>query len=154
MYFVTGASKGIGLSVVVEALKAGNYIAASSRYAEKLQAVVNEKVTTDADHFLPIEMNFDEASIKSAVDKIIAEWGKLDVLVNNAGYAILGAFEEFSIEEVKQNFDVNVFGLMEVTQAVYHTCVNSKVDTLLTWPLFQERLLVLVRQFIQQPKLL
>lgn len=79
---------------------------------------MNERVTTDADHFLPIEMNFDEASIKSAVDQIIAKWGKLDVLVNNAGYAVLGAFEEFSIEEVKQNFDVNVFGLMEVTQAV------------------------------------
>lgn len=63
-------------------------------------------------------MQFEAPSIQAAVAKVMARWGRLDVLVNNAGYAILGAFEEFSLAEVKQNFDVNVFGLMQMTQAV------------------------------------
>ena len=63
-------------------------------------------------------MQFEATGIQAAVAKVMARWGRLDVLVNNAGCAILGAFEEFSLAEVKQNFDVNVFGLMQMTQAV------------------------------------
>lgn len=115
--FVTGASKGIGLQTVLAGLKAGYDVAASSRNVDKLKAAVGE-ATESMENFLPLAMEFNQASIDQAIKTIMAKWGRIDVLVNNAGYAVLGAFEEFSMAEVKQNFEVNVFGLMQVTQSV------------------------------------
>ena len=63
-------------------------------------------------------MQFDEDDIHQAIASIIDRFGRIDVLVNNAGYALLGALDEVAMDEVRANFDVNVFGLLEVTQAV------------------------------------
>ncbi len=63
-------------------------------------------------------MQFNEADIHQAIASIIDRFGRIDVLVNNAGYALLGALDEVAMDEVRANFDVNVFGLLEVTQAV------------------------------------
>ena len=115
---VTGASKGIGLATVIQALKGGYAVAATSRNVDRLAAEVAQAAPDQQAQFLPLEMQFEATSIQAVVAKVMAQWGRLDVLVNNAGYAILGAFEEFSLAEVKQNFDVNVFGLMQMTQAV------------------------------------
>lgn len=119
---VTGASKGMGLQTVLHALHAGFRVAATSRDAQKLRESVQNGLGVEADfaieHFLPLEMAFDQSSIQAAVQCVHDTWGAIDVLVNNAGYAVLGAFEEFSLEEVQQNFAVNVFGVMQVTQAV------------------------------------
>ena len=93
-------------------------MAATSRNVDRLAAQVAQAAPDQQGQFLPLEMQFEATSIQAAVAKVMARWGRLDVLVNNAGYAILGAFEEFSLAEVKQNFDVNVFGLMQMTQAV------------------------------------
>lgn len=115
---VTGASKGIGLETVLEALKKGYKVAATSRNSAKLQAEVAKRMEVSSDTFLPVDMQFTEESIANAVEQVQNTWGHIDVLVNNAGYAILGAFEEFSLAEIQANFDVNVFGLIQVTQQV------------------------------------
>ena len=116
--FVTGASKGIGLEILIKGLEEGYQVVGTSRNAERLTQAVAERAPEFLEHFLALEMNFDSKSIQEAVDTIMDRFGSIDILVNNAGYAILGAVEEFSLEEVKSNFDVNVFGLLSVMQAV------------------------------------
>ena len=56
-------------------------------------------------------MTFDEEGIRQGIAEIVEKFGRIDYLVNNAGYALLGAVEEFSLSEVRTNFDVNFFGL-------------------------------------------
>lgn len=115
---VTGASKGIGLEVAVAALEEGYRVVATSRNAFTLTEKVLARVPEAGADFLAIEMAFTEESIQAAVAQVLDQFGRIDVLVNNAGYGIFGALEEFSLEEVRENFDVNVFGLLALTQAV------------------------------------
>ena len=116
--FVTGASKGIGLEVAVAALEKDYRVIATSRNAATLREQVLARVPEAGADFLALEMAFTEDSIKAAVKQALDQFGRIDVLVNNAGYGIFGALEEFSLEEVRKNFDVNVFGLLALTQAV------------------------------------
>lgn len=115
---VTGASKGIGLEIVLRGLEEGYHVVGTSRNAESLTNAVKEKAPEKINDFTAVEMSFNTESINATIEKIIEDLGRIDVLVNNAGYAILGALEEFSIEEVKTNFEVNVFGVLQVMQAV------------------------------------
>lgn len=115
---VTGASKGMGLQIAIKALKAGYAVVGTSRNTEKLESQIKEAMGTADYDFTALSMAFTEESIGQAIDAVMAKYGRIDVLVNNAGYAILGAVEEMSLEEVRANFDVNVFGLLAVTQAV------------------------------------
>lgn len=118
VWIVTGASKGMGLATVRAALAAGYRVAGTSRDARRLR----EAVGADDARFLAVEMTFDSRdSIEAAIGTVLDAFGRVDVLVNNAGYALLGAVEEFSDEEVEANFDVNVFGLLRVTRAVLPT---------------------------------
>lgn len=115
---VTGASKGIGLEIVLTALDQGYTVVGTSRNAQKLEEAVTAARPQLTERFTAVSMTFDEASIKETVAGIIERFGRIDVLVNNAGFAVLGALEEFSMDEVKANFEVNVFGLLAVMQAV------------------------------------
>lgn len=115
---VTGASKRIGFETVLAALNNDMIVVGTSRTPEKLAAKVQEKLPAKVDNFTAMKMDFNEESIKQVVSEVIAKFGRIDVLVNNAGYAILGAFEDMDMAEVRTNFDVNVFGLMSMTQAV------------------------------------
>lgn len=109
VWFVTGASKGLGRDLVKQLLAAGYRVAATSRSLEDLR-----KIATD-DNFLALTADLNtEASVGKAIDDTVKHFGQIDVVVNNAGYGLVGSLEELSHEEAKANFDVNVFGTLNV----------------------------------------
>lgn len=115
VWYITGASKGLGLSLVKQLLAAGNRVAATSRSIADLEKAVGEANA----NFLPLAVDLtSESSVKDSVDAAIRSFGKLDVVVNNAGYGLLGSLEELSDEESRGNFDVNVFGTLNVIRQV------------------------------------
>jgi NAD(P)-dependent dehydrogenase (short-subunit alcohol dehydrogenase family) len=111
IWFVTGASQGLGLTLVHELLAAGYSVAATSRKLAELQ----QAAPAAEGRFLPLQMDLgDEPSVRQAIAQTITTFGRLDVVVNNAGYGQIGALEELSDAEARRNFDVNVFGLLHV----------------------------------------
>jgi NAD(P)-dependent dehydrogenase (short-subunit alcohol dehydrogenase family) len=111
IWFITGASKGLGLTLVKKLLANGFQVAVTSR---NLPALIQE-IGNKSEDFLPLEVDIvNEESVKNAVDKTLQHFGKIDVLVNNAGYGQIGTLEELSNDEVRKNYDVNVFGLLNV----------------------------------------
>ncbi|GAB4044881.1 oxidoreductase [Spirosoma litoris] len=115
VWFVTGASKGLGLSLVKQLLEQGVNVAATSRNVEDLRQAVG----TEDDHFLPLAVDLKtEVSVDQAIQSTINHFGHIDVVVNNAGYGLLGSLEELTDREARENFDVNVFGSLNVIRAV------------------------------------
>ncbi|KFF26267.1 SDR family NAD(P)-dependent oxidoreductase [Chryseobacterium vrystaatense] len=111
VWFVTGASKGLGLALVKKLLEKNYRVAAATRNAQSLIAEIGEQ----SESFLPIELNLtDNGDVQSAVSRTIDHFGKLDVVVNNAGYGQIGTLEELTDHEARANFDVNVFGTLNV----------------------------------------
>lgn len=111
VWFVTGASKGLGLALVQKLLSKGYKVAATSRSVESLKAAVQN----NTDNFLPLTLDLlNEGDVKTAVETIVRHFGGLDVVVNNAGYGLVGALEELSDAEARINFDVNVFGALNI----------------------------------------
>ncbi|QKZ15107.1 oxidoreductase [Spirosoma sp. KUDC1026] len=111
VWFITGASKGLGLSLVNQLLAAGHYVAATSRNVTDL----NQAVGQTTPNFLALQVDLaNEQSVKQAIDQTLSTFGRLDVLVNNAGYGIGGSIEELTDEETRISFDVNVFGTLNV----------------------------------------
>ena len=114
VWFVTGASKGIGLLLVQQLLARGYRVAATSRSEGELV----KRVGAASERFLPLAMELvDEGSVGKAVTATLAHFGALDVVVNNAGYGQFGAVEEVSDAEARRNYDVNVFGTLNVLRA-------------------------------------
>jgi NAD(P)-dependent dehydrogenase (short-subunit alcohol dehydrogenase family) len=116
-WFITGASKGLGLEFVQQLLAKGDNVAATSRKKSDLEKAVGAN-----ENFLPLEMDItNEASVAEAINAAIAKFRNLDTVVNNAGYGLIGAVEELSDAEARQNFEVNVFGSLNVIrQAMPH----------------------------------
>ncbi|RCR71696.1 oxidoreductase [Larkinella punicea] len=115
VWFVTGASKGLGLSLVKQLLKDGYQVAATSRNLDDLRRAVGPT----HDRFLPLAVDLKtESSVAEAIQKTVDQFGRIDVVVNNAGYGLLGSIEELSDEESRENFDVNVFGSLNVIRKV------------------------------------
>lgn len=111
VWFITGASKGLGLELAKKLLAEGFKVAATSRSEEALIKVLGNS----SEDFLPLEMDLvDENSVKNAIEKTVSHFKTIDVLVNNAGYGLLGALEELTDAESRKNFEVNVFGLLNV----------------------------------------
>lgn len=122
VWFVTGASKGLGLSLIKRLLEEGYKVAATSRTIESLEKEVGTSAT-----FLPLEVNVtDEKSVRDAISKTLETFGTIDVVVNNAGYGQLGTLEELSDMEARQNFDTNVFGLLHVMRNVMPHLRNKR----------------------------
>ncbi|WP_160139990.1 SDR family oxidoreductase [Chryseobacterium sp. c4a] len=111
-WYITGASKGMGLSLVKKLLEKGHKVAATSRTADTF-----EKLNIENENFLPLEVDLkDEESIARSIERTIEKFGKLDVVVNNAGYGLGGAIEELSTEEIENNFQINFFAVVRVIQ--------------------------------------
>lgn len=108
----TGASSGIGESTVKRLLQDGHIVYGAARRVENMADL--KKMGA---HILAMDVT-DDPSMVEAVNNIIKEQGKIDVLVNNAGYGSYGAIEDVDMEEAKRQFEVNVFGLARLTQLV------------------------------------
>ena len=114
-WLVTGASQGLGLSLVRQLLEQGYNVAAISRN----EAALRKAVGLTNGHFLPLQAAVtDEAAVGRAVEAAIAQFGLIDVVVNNAGYGLGGSIEELTDAETRANFDVNVFGTLNVIRKV------------------------------------
>jgi NAD(P)-dependent dehydrogenase (short-subunit alcohol dehydrogenase family) len=115
VWFITGASKGLGLSLVKKLLTEGYRVAATSRNLSDLTKAVDNHT----DQFLPLAVNLkNEESVQEGIEKAISTFGKIDVVVNNAGYGLLGGIEELTDAEARDNFEVNVFGSLNVIRKV------------------------------------
>jgi len=109
---VTGASSGIGEETARTLHKLGYTVYAAPPRTDRL-----EQLTPTGIHALTMDVTDDE-SMTSGIEQIIAETGRIDVLVNNAGYGSFGAIEDVPIDEARRQFEVNVFGLARLTQLV------------------------------------
>jgi NAD(P)-dependent dehydrogenase (short-subunit alcohol dehydrogenase family) len=109
---VTGASSGIGERTALRLREAGFEVYAVARRVERMADLADAGV-----HVLAMDVT-DDASMTSGVARIVEEQGRIDVLVNNAGYGSYGAVEDVPLEEARRQFEVNVFGLARLTQLV------------------------------------
>jgi NAD(P)-dependent dehydrogenase (short-subunit alcohol dehydrogenase family) len=111
--FITGASTGIGKATAQLFHQQGWNVVATMRSPEKSTEFADLPNVL----CLPVDVTQVE-TIHAAIDLAIARFGSIDVLVNNAGYALIGAFEACDMADVRSQFETNVFGLMEVTRAI------------------------------------
>jgi len=115
VWFITGASRGFGFEITRAVLATGDSVVATVRskpgdLSRRLDSPANLLVTA-------LDVT-NEAQARAAAAEAVSHFGRIDVLVNNAGYGLLSAVEEASDEEVRKNYDANVFGLLHVTRAV------------------------------------
>jgi NAD(P)-dependent dehydrogenase (short-subunit alcohol dehydrogenase family) len=115
VWFITGTSSGFGRILAEEVLAKGDRVVATARKPEVLQDLIEKYPDTARAIKLDVT-NLED--VKNSIQEAIKEFGRIDVLVNNAGYALVGAIEEASDEQIKQQFDTNVFGVINVTREV------------------------------------
>lgn len=115
VWFITGASKGLGLTLAKQLLNAGHRVAATSRNTESLIKAMN----FDGDAFLPLEVELgDDEQVAAAIRLTHEKFGRIDIVVNNAGYGIGGSIEELTDKETRDSFEINVFGMINVIRHV------------------------------------
>lgn len=117
---VTGASSGIGKATALQLIKEGHMVYGFARRLEKMQDLIEA-----GGRAMVLDVTHHEA-VKTSIQKVLEEQGRIDVLVNNAGFAIWGPIEETSYEDAKRQFEVNLFGLAEMTKAVLPTMRQQK----------------------------
>ncbi len=114
-WFVTGASRGLGLELVRQLLDRGENVAATTRSTERLLEGLTEVST---DRLLPLDVDLTDASaVEAAVAQTVTRFGQIDVVVNNAGYGYLASIEETTDADVRQMLDVQVIGAWNVLRA-------------------------------------
>ncbi|MEV6030858.1 oxidoreductase [Nonomuraea sp. NPDC052116] len=115
VWFITGTSTGLGRALAHVVLEHGDRLVATARDRATLTGLTEQA----ADRVLALNLDVtDPAAVRRAVDAALEAFGRIDVLVNNAGYAMRGALEEITDQELRRQFDTNVFGAIDVTRAV------------------------------------
>jgi NAD(P)-dependent dehydrogenase (short-subunit alcohol dehydrogenase family) len=115
VWLVTGASRGLGRAIAEVVLEAGDTVVATARDGSSLDGLVERF----GDRVLPVALDVtDRAAVFAAVSEAAERAGRIDVVLNNAGYGLAGAVEEVDETQVRDQFDVNFFGALWVTQAV------------------------------------
>ncbi|MBF4616441.1 SDR family NAD(P)-dependent oxidoreductase [Curtobacterium sp. VKM Ac-1376] len=116
VWFITGSSRGLGRALVAHLLQRGDHVAATTRSSERLLTALDDVDTTN---LLPLQVTLtDEEQVADAIKEATVRFGRIDVVVNNAGYGYLGAVEETSNSDVQAMFDVQVNGTWNVIRAV------------------------------------
>jgi NAD(P)-dependent dehydrogenase (short-subunit alcohol dehydrogenase family) len=118
VWFITGASSGFGFEISKAALEAGDKVAATIRdNTQKLSELANRYSDL---YIVKLDVTKEE-EVKTAVQKTLDRFGRLDIIVNNAGYGIVGGIEEIADSEARKQYDTNVFGVLNVIRAVLPT---------------------------------
>ncbi|HEY8999979.1 MAG TPA: SDR family NAD(P)-dependent oxidoreductase [Mucilaginibacter sp.] len=114
VWFITGGNKGIGAAIVKEALANGYNVVAAARN------IYGAKETFGYHpNLLMVKLDItDDEQVTNAVKSALDRFGRIDVLVNNAGYGLLGYFEEMSETSIRKQFETNIFGTMKITRAI------------------------------------
>src|SRR5258707_9079182 len=116
VWFVTGASQGLGLSLVKKLLENGHRVAATSRNAQTLKNAVD---LIDNTRFLPLTADLNNTDcIDDTIKQILDAFGRIDVVVNNAGYGMAGTLEETDGQKIRDIIDVNLLAAINVTKQV------------------------------------
>jgi NAD(P)-dependent dehydrogenase (short-subunit alcohol dehydrogenase family) len=115
VWFITGSTRGLGRSLTEAVLAKGDKVVATARRPEQLEDLAGRY----PDQILPVKMDVtDEEEVDEAVARSIAHFGRIDVVVNNAGFGITGAAEAFTKEQITSQIDTNLYGPIYVTRAV------------------------------------
>ena len=116
VWYVTGASQGLGLILVKKLLENGYRVAASSRDAHALSQAVG---LIDKERFLPLAVDLNNLDcIDESIQQTLATFGRIDVVVNNAGYGMAGTIEDIAEQEIRNIFNVNVLATIDVVKSV------------------------------------
>jgi NAD(P)-dependent dehydrogenase (short-subunit alcohol dehydrogenase family) len=116
VWYITGASQGLGLTLVKKLLESGYRVAATSRNAQALKKAVG---IIDAERFLPLVVDLNNLDcIDESIQQTLAAFGRIDVVVNNAGYGMAGTVEETPKQDIRNIFDVNVLAAIDVVKSV------------------------------------
>jgi NAD(P)-dependent dehydrogenase (short-subunit alcohol dehydrogenase family) len=120
VWFITGAGSGIGAGAAKAALKAGDRVVVAGRNVEKLRDALHEFANDAASENLEVlQLDVsDEAQVTKAVDQAVKRFGRIDVVVNSAGYSLLGNFEELGTRDIERQFATNFWGPLYVMRAV------------------------------------
>lgn len=141
VWFITGASSGLGYEFTRKALELGDKVVGVARNTEKLNEITHQY----GESFLSLKLDVtDRDSVFNVVEEAITHFGRLDIVINNAGNMIMGMIEEFSEEEIRRQVDTNFYGAVWVTQAVMpqlrsqasgHIIQISSIGGLITGPM-------------------
>ncbi|WP_268224052.1 SDR family NAD(P)-dependent oxidoreductase [Sinomicrobium oceani] len=115
VWFITGASQGMGLAITRAALESGGKVIATSRNTDALL----EKIVSHRDNVLPLTLDItNEKDVQKAISKGVEHFGRIDIVINNAGYNLLGNIEELSDFEFRKTMDVNLFAVTHIIRNV------------------------------------
>lgn len=141
VWFITGASSGLGYEFTKKALESGDKVVGVARNIEKL----NELKCQFEGMLLPLNLDVtDRSAVLTTVETAIKHFGRIDIVINNAGNMVLGMIEEFSEDEVRSQMETNFFGALWVSQAVMpylrtqgsgHIIQISSIGGLITGPM-------------------
>jgi len=116
VWFITGASQGLGLILVKKLLESGHRVAATSRNAQTLKNAIG---VIDTNRFLPLAMDLNNPDcIEDAIKQTLTAFGRIDVVVNNAGYGMAGTLEETDEQKIRDIINVNLLAAINVTKQV------------------------------------